>query len=351
MLGNISVIDINEALPRALPMLLRHGKRQTAASLANARPTIEWPGLFVTEYLNPTRNVLLDPMRDANPFFHYLEAMWIIAGRNDVKFLAHVLPKMAEYSDDGETFHGAYGYRLRCWPTGLGGPADQIEEAIHILTDAPTSRQVVMSIWDPARDLGARTKDMPCNDMIMLKIRDGKLNITVNNRSNDAIWGCYGANAVQFSMLQMYMAARIGVGVGTYCQVSDSFHVYEDNPYWQRFKDEYDGGDQNGWLQRAGTGRAVYTGLPSVNLFEDGIEFFDAELAAFFTMAEKSMEEHAVITQIAHSRAVRNAVNIWNALMAYRAKDYSDAIRYAHFIDSPDWRAACHEWLLRRINK
>lgn len=357
MLGSISVIDINEALPRALPMLLRHGKPQTAASVANARPTIEWPGLFVTEYLNPTRNVLFDPMRDANPFFHYLEAMWIIAGRRDVKFLSHVLPRMADYSDDGNAFHGAYGYRLRHWPNYVGptagvvGDLDQIEGAIHILAGAPASRQVVMSIWDPSRDLGAETKDMPCNDMIMLKIRGGKLNITVNNRSNDAVWGCYGANAVQFSMLQMYMAARLGVGVGTYCQVSDSFHVYEDNPYWQRFKAEYDGGDQNGWLKRAAQGRSIYAVMEMRNLFEDGIEFFDAELGHFFANAEESIRIRGPIIQVAHSEAVRNAVFMWNALLAYRDKRYENAVADAMHIESPDWRVACHEWLLRRINK
>ena len=109
MIGSITVRDINFALPQALPLLFKHGKPVTAASVANARPTIEWPGLFITEYTNPQRNVLFDATRDANPFFHYLEAMWIIAGRNDVKTLAHVLPKMADYSDNGSVFHGAYG--------------------------------------------------------------------------------------------------------------------------------------------------------------------------------------------------------------------------------------------------
>ena len=220
----VQLSDLNDALPTVLPMLAQ-GREHTASSLANARATKEWSGVFVTEYTHPTRNVLFDVTRDANPFFHYLEAMWILAGRRDVAFLSYVLPSMARYSDDSKHFHAAYGYRLR---KHFG--FDQVNTAIEVLRKRPTSRQVVMSIWDPKVDLGAETLDVPCNDLLMCKIRDGKLNLTVANRSNDAIWGAYGANAVQFSMLQAYMAARIGCGVGTYTQGSDSMHVDQDVP-------------------------------------------------------------------------------------------------------------------------
>ena len=49
----------------------------------------------------------------------------------------------------------------------------------------------------------------------ILKIKNGRLQMTVHCRSNDIIWGTYGANAVHFSILQEYVAARIGVDLGT----------------------------------------------------------------------------------------------------------------------------------------
>jgi hypothetical protein len=355
MLGHIAISDINEALPRALPMLLRHGVPVTAASVANARPTIEWPGLFVTEYWNPVRNVSFDPIRDANPYFHYFEALWIIAGRDDVRTLAHILPRMADYSDDGSIFHGAYGYRLRNWHTGDGGCIDQIEQAINILRGSPTSRQVVLSIWNPAKDLGTKTKDMPCNDMIMLKVRDGHLNITVSNRSNDAVLGCYGANAVQFSMLQMYMAARLGLGVGTYCQVSDSFHVYEDNPYWQWFKAEYERNPDR-WALRLHDSRTKYAELGCGNLFVDNTEAVDAEIAIFFMEVGDAItagngRPRYVGLNNAKTTAVKNAVYLYNSLMSYRMGDYSAAMDYVWAVQSPDWQYAARQWLERRFIK
>jgi len=59
------------------------------------------------------------------------------------------------------------------------------------------------------------------------------LNMTVFNRSNDMVYGALGANVVHFSVLQEYMAACIGVEVGTYYQVSSNMHVYLDEKKWK----------------------------------------------------------------------------------------------------------------------
>ena len=346
MLGHIAISDINEALPHALPLLLQHGVSHTAASVANEKATIEWPGVFVTEYRRPQRNVLFDPVRDANPFFHYLESMWILMGRNDVKFLAHVLPRMADYSDDGTVFHGAYGYRMRHHFFG-----DQLERAIKMLRTQPTTRQCVVTIWDPACDLGAKTRDMPCNDMLMFKVRKGKLNLTVCNRSNDAIWGCYGANAVQFSMLQMYLAAHIGVKVGNYVQVSDSFHVYSDNPYWQWFTERYQSHSDE-WAQPLHESRAIYENIGDQNLFEDHIEKVDDELRVFFKEADAAIDDGGrPIHQFAKSLAVRTAVQMWNTLSYHRVKQHEVSRTEVWNIELPDWQLAAREWLNRRQAK
>jgi len=92
----------------------------------------------------------------------------------------------------------------------------------------------VLQIWDKKLDLNVTSKDIPCNDLIFLKVRDGVLNITVCCRSNDMIWGAYGTNVVQFHHLHQYIASLLKVFVGTYTQISDSFHVYLDSPVWRR---------------------------------------------------------------------------------------------------------------------
>jgi hypothetical protein len=58
-------------------------------------------------YERPTERVLFNKARDANPFFHLYEALWMLAGRNDVAPLAYYVKDMARFSDDGKTFNGA----------------------------------------------------------------------------------------------------------------------------------------------------------------------------------------------------------------------------------------------------
>jgi hypothetical protein len=233
----LKVRNVNEALREFLQLSWAPTSGWRDISPRGLR-TMEWYEPVATVYGAPRERVLFDPVRDANPFFHLMESIWILAGRSDVEFLAKYNAKMASFSDDGKVFHAPYGARLRKWPD-KNGPIDQIKGAVEMLREDPRSRQVVMSIWDPAKDFGMRSKDIPCNDFIMLKVRDDRLNMTVCCRSNDVIWGAYGANVVQFSTLQEFMARAIGVGVGTYTQISDSYHYYTDNEAYARLHDEY----------------------------------------------------------------------------------------------------------------
>ena len=215
--------NVNSALPEAL----YHLRWQGQPIRVRGHDTIEAPDPVMTVYERPLERVLFDEVRDANPWLHFFEALWILAGRDDVQWPAQFARRLLDYSDDGLRFHAAYGHRLRV------AHGDQLAKAIMLLREESASRRAVLSIWDAARDLGTESKDLPCNTTAFLKVRTGALHLTVCNRSNDAIWGLYGANAVQFSMLQEYLAAHLGVAVGTYRHLSDSLHVYCDNPYWQ----------------------------------------------------------------------------------------------------------------------
>lgn len=199
---------------------------------------------FKTQLTNPYRRCVGGYERDINIFFLLAEAMWIALGRKDVYFLTLFNKKMADFSDDGEIFHAPYGFRLRHWGIraedkfmkdniGANKGYDQVLDAIKILSENPNSRQVVMNIWNPNFDLGHMTKDIPCNDMVMLKIRNGKLITTIANRSNDLHWGL-PTNVFQFSFLTELMAGAIGVELGTQTHNSQSLHIYEWNDIAKR---------------------------------------------------------------------------------------------------------------------
>jgi hypothetical protein len=195
--------------------------------------TREVTSSVVTTYTHPEECVLLDPVRDCNPFFHLYEALWILSGHNDVARVKFYSPQISAYSDNSITFHGAYGYR---WRQHFG--FDQLPQLIYLLKKDPDTRRAVLQMWG-ADDLWEADKglDVPCNTAAYFQLREGALSVTVTNRSNDAVWGAYGANAVQFSVLLQYVAAAVGARVGSYTQMSNSLHVYLEGKagdVWQR---------------------------------------------------------------------------------------------------------------------
>lgn len=341
----LNVRNVNEALPLGLQLVKEQGVPVTSRGM----DTLEVPGPVLTVYANPVENVLTCPTRDANPFFHFFESMWILAGSNTVALPRFFLEGIVRYSDNGETFHGAYGHRLRHWPIqGSSSVVDQLENVIICLTLKPDTRQAVMSIWNPDRDLGAGAKDIPCNDMVMFKIRDGFLNMTVCNRSNDVIWGAYGANAVQFSFLQAYVAARVGVAVGTYTQVSDSFHVYTDLPLWKAYvAGEYrpDGHVVNPYEHPMNCDHKLFT------THADAL-FFEHECKIVNGFAEGGLLPELVNPAEWTSVLGRGTARpMLAAFLAYKKREFIEALSYAHRIERDDWRLACTQWLSRRAVK
>jgi len=214
----IRVRNVQQALPEALHQLAQVGVRRESRN----GPVIMFPEPVTTVYLRPDERVLYWPERDANPFFHLMESLWMLAGRNDVAFVANFVNQIRSYSDDGKTFHGAYGHR---WRNHFD--FDQLRTIIAALTANPDDRRQVLSMWDARTDLGRQGKDLPCNLQAIFQVAvDGRLDMTVTNRSNDILWGAYGANAVHFSYLHEFVARAIGREQGVYRQVSANFHAY-----------------------------------------------------------------------------------------------------------------------------
>lgn len=230
----IEARNAHMAIPMAARLLAECGIRRESRN----GPVLMSPEPVTTVFTHPQERVVFWEQRDANPFFHLYEALWMLAGRNDITGPARYAKNMLSYSDDGKTQHAAYGYRWRrefahTSPTlssrDRREPIDQLELIGERLRRNPDDRRCVLQMWDTALDLDVNGKDVPCNTTATFQVNhEGKLDLVVFNRSNDIVWGTYGANAVHFSFLLEYMALRIGVPMGTYTQVSVNWHAYEN---------------------------------------------------------------------------------------------------------------------------
>lgn len=266
---------------------VNHGLQETLFSIGmngvkrNSRNgmVLKFPTPMTIVHKNPMDHVLVSPHRRINPYLHFFEPLWILAHRNDVRFLAQFTKQMKEYSDDGVIFNAGYGYRIK----------DQLKPAIQELSVNPESRQVNLQIWDWQLDLCTDTKDKACNMMVNLQVNsENRLDITVFNRSNDILWGCFGTNVVQFSTLQAYIAANLDIPIGTYYQVSTNLHLYIDTQK---------SSDMAGRLLREPVLIDKQHGLEGANIMPEDIESgFDDDLSTFFNFfdegALKAMANH-----------------------------------------------------------
>jgi len=282
---------------------------------------------------NPKQRVLFDPVRDANPFFHVMEAIWMFSGGYYAKFLLEFNKGYAKYVEPSGEVHGAYGARW-LWHFGK----EQIREVIKILREDPHSRQAVIQMWDASRDLSKPIgipdyKDRPCNTQICFRTRpqSGRLDMTVFNRSNDFVWGAAGANAVHMTMLHEIVATCTGQPVGTYRVVTNNLHLYKDLPV---VKKEY------GKLVVPVDPYHDIMGLhfPLLSEHEGGWEEFSRDCARFVNGVQVNNRTGWL------ARVAEPMLAVWRL----REQDYALAINSTHNIAAPDWRMACVQWLTRR---
>ncbi len=170
----------------------------------------------------PTERFITVPGRRNDVFATIAETMWVLAGRNDMEYLARYLGRAQQFSDDQVTWRGGYGPRLRDW-RGV----DQISEIRKLLRSDRESRRAVAVLFDPARDF-VDTLDVPCNNWLHFLIREGSIHLNVTVRSNDILWGFSGINTFEWSVLHEMMAFWVGARVGQESFFISSLHLYDE---------------------------------------------------------------------------------------------------------------------------
>lgn len=340
-------------------------------------PVLISPNPVTTVYDRPLERVVFWPQRDANPFFHLYEALWMLAGRQDIAPLARYAKNMGNYSDDGVVQRGAYGYRWRNWfgKTDIeGDPLDERLDQLAIiarrLRENPDDRRCVLQMWDAPLDLDKNVKDVPCNTIATFqRDHNGRLDLTIFCRSNDIVWGAYGANAVHFGFLLEYMALWIGCPVGKLYQVSVNWHGYLDTFKKVRGIIDYlDSGYARPWVlanedpyhDESVRWLPLYEPFPD-QTGDDVIFLVDNMITALLHEADTDFQEP--VGDGAYTTLLGGEVMPNEFFLEARAVLQAHAIYKAggpgRFIDSlklldrsnTDWTTAAREWILRRYAK
>jgi hypothetical protein len=162
------------------------------------------------------------------------------------------------------------------------------------------------------------------------------------------LWGAYGANAVHFSVLQEYVACKLGLSVGPMYQLSDSFHVYLDSasaPVWERVRLAFERGElADDPYVDAPHGRAQPWPLGAET------DLWDADLRTFFALFDSGVLMHDEYDTLGlreefHTSWWREvAAPLWSAWINRDAEE-------ARLCAASDWRLTAVQWLERRAQK
>lgn len=145
------------------------------------------------------------------------ELCWYLAGTNRSEFITYYIHEYSRYVEDDQIF-GGYGPRLFKW-RGV----NQVSTVTAALKRRD-SRQAVIQVFD-AHDISERHKDVPCTCTLQFLLRQNKLHLFANMRSNDVHFGL-PHDVFCFTMLQEIIARSVGSELGTYKHAVGSLHRY-----------------------------------------------------------------------------------------------------------------------------
>jgi thymidylate synthase len=142
------------------------------------------------------------------------EMKWYLAGRRDDLSIREHATIWDKCVDKNGLIQSNYGHYF----------LDQVDHVVSLLTNDPESRRAVININRPEHSY-IDAPDVPCTVYFNFMIRDGKLNMHVHMRSQDAVFGLRN-DLPAFQMFKLLVSDMLEMPPGRLYLMVDSFHVY-----------------------------------------------------------------------------------------------------------------------------
>lgn len=171
--------------------------------------------------IDPNFAVMDFPARPFNWKYFMGELGWYLLKDNNIDFINNFSSFWKNIAGEGGNINSNYG-------TLLFGP--QLQWALDSLKKDKNTRQAVCFLNQPKFQYEGN-KDFVCTMYLNFWIRDNKLNMKVQMRSNDIFYGLsYDAPFFAFIQQSMWHWLRTSypeLGLGTYYHCADNIHYYE----------------------------------------------------------------------------------------------------------------------------
>ena len=170
----------------------------------------------------PMSNLIEDWERCWKWDYAEAEWQWYLSGDRNIKKLGYIYGKVPEIwkrmANEYNEVNSNYGWQWR--------RSHQLDKVIDMLRDNHKTRQATISIYD-GKEIHDYKYDTPCTYAIQFTIVDNKLNMCVTMRSND-LWYGFCNDQYCFSRLQLMIADRLEIRLGTYFHFAHTLHLYNN---------------------------------------------------------------------------------------------------------------------------
>jgi thymidylate synthase len=152
------------------------------------------------------------------------ELLWFLKGETNVQYLRdNDVTIWDEWADEQGELGPVYGKQWRSWPTGDGGHVDQMQRALDLIRDDPSSRRIIVSAWNVAElDQMALA---PCHALFQFHVASGRLSCQVYQRSADVFLGV-PFNIASYALLLHMIAQQSDLRPGDVVWTGGDCHLY-----------------------------------------------------------------------------------------------------------------------------
>ena len=186
-----------------------------------------------------SRTLVMNAVRALDPYYACGELLWYLSGDPRIDAVRAYAPQYERFAENGVAW-GAYGCRLagsdlfhrELAAVGASenrGLPSQLAAVAATLVAHPESRQAVVALWndgDLPHAVKLDKKDMPCTLTLQFFLRNGRLHLEVNMRSND-VWLGLPYDVFCFTSIQRLVAHMLDVRPGLYHHKIGSLHLYD----------------------------------------------------------------------------------------------------------------------------
>ena len=179
-----------------------------------------------------TPNLCYATMRNMSMPYLMGELLFYLRSENKVKNIEKYSKFWKTISDDNVNLNSCYGYYIYKMPIPSVRTNNQFDYCLEQLTHNKESKKAVMTIYSGVWH-SYKTKDNPCTMFMQFLIRDNRLSLIVNMRSND-VWFGLPYDVPFFCFVQQQMFLRLkkiykDLKMGSYVHKATSLHLYDRN--------------------------------------------------------------------------------------------------------------------------